>query len=40
MDVIILDALYNPILTVATVWNTGETGEIHSTHDLQFFVPT
>ena len=28
MDVIILDVLLRPILTVATVWNTGETGDI------------
>ena len=29
MDVIILDAFLRPILTVTTVWNTGETGDIY-----------
>ena len=28
MDVIILTALLRIILTVTTVWNTGETGDI------------
>ena len=30
MDVIILTALLRTILTVTTVWNTGETGDINA----------
>ena len=29
MDVIILNSLLRPILTVTTVWNTGETGDMY-----------
>ena len=30
MDVLILNTFLSPMLTVATVWNTGETGDINS----------
>ena len=31
MDVHTLNTFLRPILTVTSVWNTGETGDIHST---------
>ena len=35
MDVPILDWVLRPILNVATVWNTGETGDRHWVPRLQ-----
>ena len=29
MDALTLGMFLSPILTVTTVWNTGETGDIH-----------
>ena len=30
MDALTLDTFFSPILTVTTVWNAGETGDINS----------
>ena len=34
MDVLTLGTFLSPILTVATEWNTGETGDIYT---IQFY---
>ena len=38
MDALTLSTFLSPILTVTTVWNTGETGEIYKRCNLKYSI--